>query len=65
MGSAVAVAGCSSFPPGCGFKADASATARADRAVASMALASRIMLMLGAVLGASFVYNLFEAVRVA
>ncbi|MEQ8438867.1 MAG: hypothetical protein RIB65_15335 [Ilumatobacter fluminis] len=31
----------------------------------SMALASRIMLMLGAVLGASFVYNLFEAVRVA
>ncbi|MEZ5295980.1 MAG: hypothetical protein R2697_06830 [Ilumatobacteraceae bacterium] len=31
----------------------------------SMALASRIMLMLGAVLGASFLYNLFEAVRVA
>ncbi|MAT07342.1 MAG: hypothetical protein CL424_20135 [Acidimicrobiaceae bacterium] len=31
----------------------------------SMALASRLMLMLGAVLGASFIFNLFEAVRVA
>jgi len=31
----------------------------------STALASRLMLMLGAVLGASFLYNLFEAVRVA
>jgi hypothetical protein len=31
----------------------------------STALAGRLMLMLGAVLGASFLYNLFEAVRVA
>jgi len=30
-----------------------------------VALASRLMLMLGAVLGASFLYNLFESIRVA
>jgi hypothetical protein len=31
----------------------------------STALASRLMLMVGAVLGASFLYNLFESVRVS
>jgi hypothetical protein len=30
-----------------------------------VALSSRVMLLVGAVLGASFLYNLFEAVRFA